>query len=258
MATLTYGPLLNSVSFRRILGIDFFFGTAEEAIDRIRAGGLLVVPAAPALKDLGTNAGYRESLVNADLAITDSALMVLLWNLLANDRITRLSGLEYLRTLVGDAEVRASGNTLWVMANEKSVSNNMAWLREQGISVPEECLYVAPLYGSRIEDPELVERLNRLRPKHVILTLGGGVQENLGLWLKRQLEYRPAIHCIGAAIAFLSGDQVYIPEWADHFYFGWLYRCISDPKRYAPRYWNARKLIRLLVRYRSELPPLEA
>ncbi len=258
MATLTYGPSITSVCFRRILGIDFFFGTAEEAIDRMRSGGLLVVPAAPALKDLGTNAGYRESLVNADLAITDSGLMVLIWNLLANDRITRLSGLEYLRTLLGHEDVRSPGNTLWVMANEKSVSMNVAWLREQGVCVPDDLVYVAPFYGARIEDPTLAERLNRLRPKHVLVTLGGGVQERLGLWLKRELEYTPAIHCVGAAIAFLSGDQVLIPEWADHFYFGWLYRCVSNPKRYAPRYWDARKLVRLLVRYRSELPPLEA
>ena len=258
MATLTYGPSISRLSSRRILGIDFFLGTAEEAIDRIRSGGLLVVPAAPALKDLATNVGYRESLVNADLAITDSGLMVLIWNLLANDRITRLSGLEYLRVLLGERDVRAPGSTLWVMANEKSVGTNVKWLMEQGIHVPEECIYVAPFYGPQVEDPALAERLNRLRPKHVIVTLGGGVQERLGLWLKRRLEYMPAIHCVGAAIAFLSGDQVLIPEWVDHFYFGWLYRCLSDPFRYAPRYWEARKLVRLLVRYRSELPPLKA
>ena len=258
MATLTYGPSITAVTSRRILGIDFFFGTAEEAIDRMRSGGLLVVPAAPALKDLGTNLGYRESLVHADLAITDSGLMVLLWNLLANDRITRLSGLEYLRALLVHEDVRSPGNTLWVMANQISVAINLAWLREQGIQVPDECVYVAPFYGAWMEDPVLAERLNRLRPKHVIVTLGGGVQERLGLWLKRQLEYTPAIHCVGAAIAFLSGDQVIIPEWADHFYFGWLYRCLSDPKRYAPRYWEARKLVRLMVRYRSQLPPFKA
>jgi UDP-N-acetyl-D-mannosaminuronic acid transferase (WecB/TagA/CpsF family) len=91
----------------------------------------------------------------------------------------------------------------------------------------------------------------------VIVTIGGGNQERLGLYLKRHLAYRPAIHCIGAAIAFLSGDQVHIPVWADRFYLGWLYRCLSEPKRYVPRYWNARKLLTLMLRYRSELPPLE-
>ena len=258
MATLTYVPSIPSVSVRKILGIDFFFGTAEEAIDRMRSGGLLVVPAAPALKDLAKNPGYRDSLINADLAITDSSLMVLLWNLLASDRITRLSGLEYLRALLCREDVRTPGNPLWVMASEKSVSMNTAWLREQAICVNGECVYVAPFYGVGIEDPELADRINRLRPKHVIITLGGGVQERLGWWLKRRLDYSPAIHCVGAAIAFISGDQVIIPEWADYLYLGWLYRCFSDPKRYGPRYWEARKLVQMMVRYRSELPPLDA
>ena len=98
--------------------------------------------------------------------------------------------------------------------------------------------------------------MQRIRPKHVVVTIGGGTQERLGLYLKRNLDFLPAIHCIGAAIAFLSGDQVHIPDWTDRFYLGWLYRCISEPKRYIPRYWGARKLLSLMLKYRSELPPL--
>jgi UDP-N-acetyl-D-mannosaminuronic acid transferase (WecB/TagA/CpsF family) len=90
-----------------------------------------------------------------------------------------------------------------------------------------------------------------------VVTIGGGTQERLGLYLKQNLSYLPAIHCIGAAIAFLSGDQVHIPVFADKLYLGWLYRCISDPRRYVPRYWEARRLLGLMVRYRSELPPLQ-
>jgi UDP-N-acetyl-D-mannosaminuronic acid transferase (WecB/TagA/CpsF family) len=105
-----------------------------------------------------------------------------------------------------------------------------------------------------IDDPLLLERVERIRPQHVILTLGGGTQERVGLYLKRNLSYLPAIHCIGAAIAFLSGDQVRIPVWADRRYLGWLYRSISEPRRYVPRYWNARKLLYLLIRYRERLP----
>jgi UDP-N-acetyl-D-mannosaminuronic acid transferase (WecB/TagA/CpsF family) len=92
----------------------------------------------------------------------------------------------------------------------------------------------------------------------VVVTIGGGNQERLGLYLKRHLPYLPAIHCIGAAIAFLSGDQVHIPVWADQLYLGWLFRTISEPKRYFPRYWEARKLFRLLRRYRERLPELKA
>ncbi len=243
-------------SFRRILGIQFFCGSAQQAITTMRHGGLLVVPAAPALKELGRDPDYRESLLNADLVITDSAYMVMIWNVLEDDHIHRLSGLEYLRELLREPDVREAENTLWIMASPMSAKRNLRWLAEQGIAVSEENIYMAPIYGKNIADCALIERLNRLKPKHVIVTVGGGTQERLGLYIKRNVDYRPSIHCIGAAIAFLSGDQVLIPVWADHFYLGWLYRCISDPKEYVPRYWGARKLLQLILKFRSQLPPL--
>jgi UDP-N-acetyl-D-mannosaminuronic acid transferase (WecB/TagA/CpsF family) len=247
-----------SPTTHRILGIDFFDGSAKAAIDIMRNGGLLVIPAAPALKDLDRNPGYRDALLNADLAITDSAFMVLIWNRLQSKPIKRLSGLEYLRELLLEPDVRQPGNTLWIMASPVSAQRNLAWLTEQGINIPEENIYMAPMYGSApIDDPALLERLNRLRPQNVILTLGGGTQERVGLYLKRSLAYRPAIHCIGAAIAFLSGDQVHIPVWADKFYLGWLLRSLSEPKRYLPRYLDAFKLYPLLRRYRERLPNLK-
>jgi len=240
---------------RQILGIPFFAGTVQQAVDRMRRGGLLVVPAAPALIELGTNAGYREALLGADLVIPDSAYMVMIWNRIGK-RIHRLSGLEYLRALLMQSDARAYGNTLWIMAGERSAKLNLDWLLAQGIRVRHDCTYNAPMYGKGdIVDPELLAQIEQQRPQHVIVTLGGGNQERLGLYLKRNLSYLPAIHCIGAAIAFLSGDQVHIPEWADKFYLGWLFRSLSEPRRYAPRYWNARKLLGIMLRYRSELPP---
>jgi UDP-N-acetyl-D-mannosaminuronic acid transferase (WecB/TagA/CpsF family) len=242
----------------RILGIDFFDGSAKGAIALMRNGGLLVIPAAPALKDLDHNLDYRESLLNADLAITDSAYMVLIWNRLQSKPIKRLSGLEYLRELLLEPDVREPGNTLWIMASPISAKRNLDWLEGQGIAIPEDNIYMAPLYGSgSISDPALLERLNRLRPQHVIVTIGGGTQERLGLYLKRNLDYFPAIHCIGAAIAFLSGDQVHIPVWADRFYLGWLFRSVAEPKRYVPRYWGAVKLLPLMLRHRDRLPNLK-
>jgi N-acetylglucosaminyldiphosphoundecaprenol N-acetyl-beta-D-mannosaminyltransferase len=239
---------------RRILGVNFYVGSVKGALDRMSNGGLLVVPAAPALKDIALNASYREALLNADVAITDSAFMVLVWNLLERDSIERLSGLKYLRELLLEPDVRVPGNTLWVMAGAASAGKNVQWLLDDGIFVPSECVYEAPMYGSQIEDSALIERLRELRPKHIVVTLGGGTQERLGLYLKRNLDYLPAIHCIGAAIAFLSGDQVRIPNWADKCYLGWLFRCLSSPRRYIPRYWSAPQLIPLIWRYRGELP----
>jgi len=217
-------------------------------------GGLLVVPAAPALKDLATNISYRQALLDADVIIADSAFMVLIWNLLESDSLKRLSGLQYLRYLLDLPEVRDPGNTFWIMAGAASSAKNRDWLKSDGIHVPEGCIYEAPMYGAEIRDEVLLKMLNCLKPKHVVVTLGGGTQERLGLYLKQSLEYRPAIHCIGAAIAFLSGDQVKIPMWADKYYLGWLFRCFASPTKFIPRYWSARRLFPLMIRYRSELP----
>ncbi len=239
---------------RKILGVNFYVGDANGAIDRIARGGLLVVPAAPALIEIAHNTAYRAALLEADLAIADSAFMVLAWNIMERDSIRRLSGLEYLHELLKREDVQRPGNTLWIMAAQASAEKNLGWLREQGIEVPQECVYLAPMYGDPIEDQVLLEKIDSQRIKHVIVTIGGGTQERLGHYLKLNLGYLPAIHCIGAAIAFLSGDQVRIPMWADRLYLGWLLRCLASPRRFVPRYLSARNLLPLLWRFRSRLP----
>ena len=247
-------PGISTQEFRQILGLRFFVGGAQRAIELLRHGGLLVVPAAPALKNLSHDLAYREALLEADIAIADSSLMVMLWNLLQKDKIRRLSGLEYLAELLADPELREPGNSFWIMPNAASADTNLAWLRRQGIEPLPQNIYLAPVYKDTVKDEPLLKAVRDRRPAHIIVTLGGGTQEKLGLYLKQNLHPLPAIHCIGAAIAFLSGDQVHIPMWADRFYLGWLFRCVSEPMRYLPRYWSARKLIGLMLRYRERLP----
>jgi exopolysaccharide biosynthesis WecB/TagA/CpsF family protein len=243
-----------SAQFRQILGIRFFVGNADEAIARMSSGGLLVVPAAPALKNIASDPGYREALQGADLVITDSAFMVMIWNRLKRDSIRRVSGLKYLSSLLKQPDFYQPGGSFWIMASDASSRRNCSWLRRQGIELSATDRYVAPVYGKTIEDSELLRRINEQRPRHIVVTLGGGTQERLGLFLRSELNYSPSIHCVGAAIAFLSGDQVQIPVWADRMYLGWLFRCLSDPRRYMPRYWDARKLLAMMIRYGSSLP----
>jgi len=245
------GPAPSTVT---ILGVRFFQGTVSEAIARNCSGGLVVVPAAPALLNLPTDAGYREALLHANLVLPDSAFMVLVWRLLQGERLQRISGLTYLRALLAEADLREVGNTLWIMADREAGARNLAWLAGQGINVPASHSYIAPVYTAPIADAALLTLLERLRPRHVVVTIGGGKQEQLGLYLKRHLSYRPAIHCIGAAIAFLSGVQVRIPVWADRLYLGWLFRSAADPARFLPRYWAARRLFQLIRRYRESMP----
>ncbi len=245
-------------SYRTILGIRFFTGTPREALQVGLRGGLVVVPSAPVLVAMEHDASHRDALVNADLAITDSGLMVLLWRLITGERLTRVSGLEYLNLLLAEPSIREPCAALWIMPSPAARDRNVAWLKSQGFPVTNDDCYLAPMYPpGELSDPALVEMIRQKRPRHIIMGLGGGVQERLGLHLKRSLDYRPGIHCIGAAIGFLSGEQVRIPMWADYLFLGWLFRSLSAPRKFFPRYWKARKLVGIMRKYRDKLPIAE-
>jgi UDP-N-acetyl-D-mannosaminuronic acid transferase (WecB/TagA/CpsF family) len=243
-------------STEQILGIKFFNGTVEEAVDVMSSnGGLLVVPAAPALVKLESDEGYRRALISADMAIADSGAMVLLWRIFTGRRVERISGLKFLKRLVARLESRPDERVLWIVPSEAAHERSMAWLRSVNLTGTAD-FYVAPRYGRDVRDDALVSKIDNHPSAHVIVGIGGGVQEKLGLFLKENLRARPAIHCIGAALAFLTGDQPPIPMWADRFYLGWLLRLLRQPRVFGPRYLSALKLPALLFRYRDKLPPL--
>ena len=245
----------NSECYRQILGIRFFTGTAEEAVAIGMRGGLVVVPSAPVLEGMLKDPFNREAVLNADFAITDSGLMVLLWNFLQRDHIPRVSGLKYLKLLLEASALRVPGSTFWVMPTADAMERNLRWLQSQGLPVTEEHCYLAPNYPpGAIADEALLRLVREKKPAHIVISIGGGVQEKLGFYLKQNAGYCPAIHCTGAAIGFLSGDQVNIPPWADRLYLGWLFRCFYSPTKFIPRYWKARVLIPMVFKYRERCP----
>lgn len=245
---------------RRILGVDFFVGTIEQATDRAVAGGLVVAPSAPGLAvDLLKSPSYREALTTADLAITDSGYMVMLWRLLTREKLPRHSGLKLIRAVLAREDLKAPGAIFWVMPSAEECARNLAWLRAQGFATTEADTYLAPHYKpGPIHDAELLARIEARRPRVVMLAIGGGVQERLGLGLRAGLSCRPGILCLGAAIAFLTGGQANIPPWADRLVLGWLLRLLSSPRKFWRRYWEALRLATILNRYRERLPDLKA
>jgi UDP-N-acetyl-D-mannosaminuronic acid transferase (WecB/TagA/CpsF family) len=245
-------------AIQTILGIRFFVGSAKEAVDYLaHVGGYVVVPSAPGLVKLTNDEEFRTALTEADMAIADSGFMVLLWRMVDWSPITRISGLTYLKQLLEDPELKRPGQAYWVTPSKASDERTKAWLKCEGFSLGDDDTYLAPIYDTVVEDPQLVSLLEAKRPRHIIIGIGGGPQEKLGRYLRLNLSYRPAIHCIGAAIGFLTGDQVRIPTWADKLYLGWLFRSIAQPKVFVPRFWSARSLPWLVWRYRRQLPPME-
>jgi UDP-N-acetyl-D-mannosaminuronic acid transferase (WecB/TagA/CpsF family) len=285
---------------RRVLGVDFFIGSLVDAVNRALTVSLpgesdnaerlaeaspasvrlIVAPSAPGLAvDLVKSVSYREALNTADLVLTDSGFMVLLWRAFTGEKLPRHSGLKFIRAVLDRPELKQPGAVFWVMPSAEEDVRNRAWLTGQGFPVTAADVYLAPHYQEGpIHDDELVRRIKARGPRIVMLAIGGGVQERVGLMLRTELgggrgaedgeqktedrrrtEPRgdgPSILCLGAAIAFLTGGQATIPPWADKLILGWLLRLLSNPRTFWRRYWDALSLARLVWCYRDRLPPM--
>ena len=176
--------------------------------------------------------------------------------------------------------MKQPGAVLWVVPTERSKAKLLDFLSkgtglQLGDSLPApledrarrtgavcpvaaDDIYVAPKYGCNVQDDVLLGDVKRRRPRHLVIAVGGGIQDKLGRYLLEGLNYRPAVHCIGAAIGFLTGDQIRIPAWADRYYVGWLFRLFAEPTVFVPRFWSARELPWLIWKYRDRLPPLRS
>jgi UDP-N-acetyl-D-mannosaminuronic acid transferase (WecB/TagA/CpsF family) len=241
--------------FEQILGVRFFNGSSTDAVQYIsRTGGYTVVPAAPALANIHRDQDYRRALVESDLAIADSGFMVFLWRILRRRKVVRTSGLQYLRILLDKKELREPGRLFLILPSELARVKALRLLRRKGYKIVAADTYIAPIYGCDIADQQLISILKVSQPAHVIIGIGGGVQEKLALYLRENLAYRPAIHCVGAALGFLTGDQKPIPDWADRLYLGWLLRLVRQPKLFAKRFLPAFELPWLIWKYGEKMP----
>ena len=265
----------SSFATKRMLGVDFFVGTAAGAVAHIsKHGGLVVAPAAPSFIALQDDPGYRRAIADADLAIADSGWAVLFWRLLRREKLTRISGLALFKALLETADARVPGNLFFVLPSEKAKTKTLEFARTSLYPITINDCYVAPRYSScghgsvdreegervserhgySIADDTLVAIIEQCKPRHIIIGIGSGMQDRLGSYLKHQLGYRPGIYCIGAAPGFVTGDQIIIPTWADRFFVGWIFRLLAHPRTLLPRFWRARRLPGLILRYGRELP----
>jgi UDP-N-acetyl-D-mannosaminuronic acid transferase (WecB/TagA/CpsF family) len=241
----------------KILGISFFNGTAADVVERVATDrGLVVAPSGTCFERLLQDRHYRHAITTADFALADSGFMVLLWGFLRRRKVQRISGYAYLQELL-----RRSASDLrsfvWVLPHERAREKLIAWSATASVGlIPSENCYVAPVYGPRVVDERLLDLVRSVDAEHVVIAIGAGAQEKLGWYLRQNAGKPLAIHCIGGALGFVTGDQNAIPQWADRLYLGWFLRLLSQPRVFLPRLWKGRVLPWLILRYGSELPPM--
>src|SRR5436190_361593 len=183
---------------KRMLGIDFFVGTAAEAIAHVsKYGGLIVAPAAPSFIALQDDPDYRHAIADADLAIADSGWAVLFWRLLRREKLTRISGLALFKALLETADARIPGNLFFILPSEKAKTKTLEFARNSGYPTTADDCYVAPRYfscshgsvsreerervsqkrGYSIAADALVAIHHSRHPKHILICNGGGMQD---------------------------------------------------------------------------------
>ncbi|WP_309397975.1 WecB/TagA/CpsF family glycosyltransferase [Cerasicoccus maritimus] len=202
---------------------------------------------------------YSRAVQSADLAVVDSGFLVLCWKFFRKKKLSRLSGLLLLETILANVEPLRDMEQVWVMPTAESAERTRTYLNACGIKLSLKNFYIAPHYDSgALEDIALRDKVSAMRPALIMVNVAGGKQEVLGHWLLQQLDYRPAVICTGAAIAFKTGEQANIPTWGDRLFLGWFLRILSDPKRYFGRYWRAIRLWRHVRKYGERAPVIQA
>jgi len=237
-----------------LFGINFTSNDYNKIIAKLKNGSFMVVPSAPGLATIRKDLRYAQAVENADFAIPDSTYMVLLLKFLKGLRVNKFSGYNFLKKFIFFEKFNR--NDLFLIdPSEKESRGNNKFLNNIGIPINLTYHYVAPIYEKKekLYDSKLLDILNTLdvKPKYIMINLGSNIQEPLGYFLKKNIDYNVGIICTGAAISFITGSQASIPRFIDRYGLGWLWRCLENPFIYVPRYFNALNLIKLI--YKEEV-----
>ena len=237
---------MKKIIFNKIKFIDIDDKKFKFIINR---DGLFVFPSGPGLASIESEFNYLESLRNSDYVFFDSGYFVLLLKILKNISVKKFSGYLFLKLLFKKFKKKNNFKILSVDPSHTLSIKNRNFFIKLGISEKRIFNYTSPIYdSSKIIDKQLLNTVNKIKPNYVILNLGGGVQEILGYYLKKNLNMKTKIICTGAAISFFTKDQAPINKFLDTFFLGWLTRIIFKPSIYLPRYLKAFQLFKIVLK----------
>ena len=208
--------------------------------------GLFVFPAGPGLASIQKSNEYYKSIQKADLVFFDSGFFVLLLKIFKNEKVKKFSGYKFLGLFFDYLKLNNNKSIFSVDPNFEFSKSNKSFLKNLGLKKIHN--YIAPKYNSsELADKKLLSLINKVKPNFILINIGGGTQEVLGLYLKKKLKFKPTILCTGAAISFFTKDQAPINNFIDKYYLGWLLRLIFNPLIFFKRYIFGLKLIPMVI-----------
>ena len=208
--------------------------------------GLFVFPAGPALASIQKSNEYYKSIQKADFVFFDSGFFVLLLKFFKNINVNKFSGYKFLNLFFSYLKNNRKKSVFCIDPNLKFSKSNKSLFKNLGVQKIYN--YLAPKYNSKnLIDKKLLKLLKKAKPDFILTNIGGGNQEILGFYLKKNLKFKTTILCTGGAISFFTRDQAPINSFIDKFYLGWLVRLIFNPFVFLKRYVFGLRLIPMVM-----------
>ena len=235
--------MINKVIFKRVKFNNLY---PKNFNNYIVKKGLFVFPAGPALASIDQSKKYHESLIKADLVFFDSGFFVLLLRFFKNLNVSKFSGYKFLDLFFDYLKKNKKKSIFCIDPNLQFSKSNKNFLKSLGVRKIYN--YLAPNYQLKsLSDKKLLELIRKIKPDYILTNIGGGKQEILGLYLKKNLKIKTTILCTGAAISFFTKDQAPINRLIDRFYLGWFVRLIFNPFIFSKRYLFGLRLAPMVI-----------
>lgn len=237
--------MIDKIKFKGIVFKNFQIKDFKEIIKK---KGLFLFPSGPGLSTIEKEMPYLRALKNSDNNFFDSGYFVLLLKYFKQINVSKFSGYLFFKLFLKYIKGNNNKKLFLIDPSIKLSLSNKKLFNKIGVIKKNINNYIAPQYNSKtISDRKLLNIIKKIKPEYILLNIGGGTQEILGLYLKNNIHFKCTIICSGAAISYFTGDQAPMNVFFDKIYLGWLIRIIFNPRVFLPRYLKTIKLIHIVL-----------
>ena len=235
--------MIKKIIFQKIIFYNYLGDNLDGIINYKK---LFVFPSGSGIPLINKNKEYYDALKKADYVFFDSGFFVLLLRVLKNIKVKKFSGFKFLNFFFKYLKKNKGKSVFCIDPNLKISKSNKKYFNRIGIKKIYN--YIAPVYNpGKLKDEKLLKQINKLDPDFILTNIGGGTQEVLGLYLKKNLKKKTTIFCTGGAISFFTGEQAPINPLIDRLYLGLLIRLIFNPFIFYKRFFFAFKLFPMVL-----------
>jgi len=183
--------------------------------------------------------GFRRACGDASLVTADGMPVVLASRLFGRALPQRVTGADLVPAMFSAATAEAPLRT-FLLGSASGVAERAAtavmskWPHVKIVGT-----YSPPMGFEHDEEEQqnILARVNAVKPDFLVVGLGAPKQELFVHKHREHLEASVAV-CVGGTIDYLAGDLPRAPLWMRNAGLEWLYRCLTEPRRLAPRYFR--------------------